>query len=160
MTGLIVSFFDQFPSYNGQKIEIRGSDGYFNATDMSKAMGKRFRDWTRTKFAKELLESISEYSKIPVSKEIEDTPRESARGQEYLIDRGENGVSDVFLHPYVAMSYAMSDAKFQALVNIWIVNLLKTGTVNPHILQWTKEEYLRGVQYNRDDIEFMYGKKK
>lgn len=153
----IVSFFDQFPEYNGVKIEIRGSDGYFNATHMSKAMGKRFRNWTRTKFAQELLQAISEQSRIPVSQEIGDTRLNIERGQNYLIDRGQDGVSDIFLHPYVAMSYAMSDPKFQARVNIWIVNLMTLGTVNPHILQWTIEEVERGIQFNRDDIKEMYG---
>ena len=81
------------------------------------------------------------------------------RGQKYLIDRGENGDSDIWLHPYVAMSYAMAVPKFQAMVNIWIVDLLTLGTVNPHILQWTKEEYQRGIEFNRDDISDMYGSK-
>lgn len=152
----MLAFFDQFPEYKGNKIEIRGSDGYFNAAHMSKAMNKRFRNWTRTKFAKELLDAISAQSRIPVEQGIQDTPLRSERGQKPLIDRGKEGVSDIYIHPYVAMSYAMSDPVFQAMVNIWIVNLMGLGTLNPHVLQWTKEEYQRGVQYNRDDINEMY----
>ena len=157
MSKAMVSFFDQFPLYNGVKISIRGTDGYFSATDMSKAMGKRFRNWTRTKFAQELLEAISEQSRIPVGASVDGTPLRSERGQKYLIDRGEDGVSDIWIHPYVAMSYAMGDPKFQARVNIWIVDLMTIGTVNPHVLQWTQEEYHRGIEMNRDDIKSMYG---
>ena len=47
----IVSFFDQFPEYNGQRISIRGTDGYFSATDMSRVLKKRLTDWRKTKFA-------------------------------------------------------------------------------------------------------------
>ena len=56
----------------------------------------------------------------------------------------------------MALSYAMSVPEFQAEVNIWIVDLMTLGTVNPHVLQWTKEEYFRGMGYNRDDINDMY----
>ena len=56
MSKLMVSFFDNFPEYNGQKIEIRGKDGYVSVRDISKAIGKRFNDLTRTKFAKEVLD--------------------------------------------------------------------------------------------------------
>jgi hypothetical protein len=28
MSKLMLSYFDNFPEYNGQKIEIRGKDGY------------------------------------------------------------------------------------------------------------------------------------
>jgi len=44
MAKLMVSFFDQFPEFNGRKIEIRGTDGYFSATDMSQVVGRRLTD--------------------------------------------------------------------------------------------------------------------
>lgn len=31
--------------------------------------------------------------------------------------------------------------------------------VREAVRQWTREEYERGLQYNRDDIEEMYGKR-
>ena len=69
MSKLMVSFFDNFPEYNGQKIEIRGKDGYVSVRDISKAIGKRFNDWTRTKFAKEVLDELSLQTKLPIARE-------------------------------------------------------------------------------------------
>lgn len=155
MSKLMVSFFDQFPEYNGRKVSIRGEDGYFSAKSMSLAMGKRFRNWSRTKFAKELLDELSKQSGIPIGYE-EGALRSERPSQKPLIDYI-SGDDDIFLHPYVAVSFSMSDPRFQARVNIWVVNLMRLGTVNPHILQWTQEEYQRGIEYNRDDIKDTYG---
>jgi hypothetical protein len=155
----IVSFFDHSPEFAGQPIRIRGIDGYFSGTDMSRAMAafdgtsRRFNDWTRTQFARRLLSRISERSKIPI-----DYADLRSQSQTPLIDYVRGGTSGVWLHPYVAMSYAMSIPEFQAEVNIWIIDLLTLGTVNPHVLQWTREEYLRGMGFNRDDISDMYGR--
>ena len=154
----IVSFFDNLPEYNGHKISIRGEDGYFDATTMSKAMptkgGKprRFNDWTKTQFAKDLLAEISQLSGIPI-----DYDNCRSQSQSPLIDYVRGGQDGIWLHPYVAMSYAMSDPRFQARINIWVIELMKTGTVNPHYLKWSPEEFQRGLTFNRDDIDDMYG---
>lgn len=66
MSKAMVSWFNQFPEYNGRRIEIRGQDGYFSAKDMSAAMGKRFDNWNRTQFAKELLDELSLQSGLPI----------------------------------------------------------------------------------------------
>jgi len=159
----IVSFFDQFPEFEGVKVEIRGEDGYLDATQMGKAMeafdGKkrRFNNWTRTDFVKRLLARLSERSGLPISSDGLDTQKR-VPNQKPLIDWIPGKGNRVWIHPYVAMSYAMSVPEFQAEVNIWIVDLMRLGTVNPHILQWTKEEYQKGLAYNRDDINEMYGR--
>jgi hypothetical protein len=154
----MLSYFDNFPEFNGQKIEIRGKDGYFSATDMSSILQKRLADWRRTDFAKRLLNRLSQKTGMPIEQRL------STRGGEFsttkataLVQYDIDGDQRSWLHPYVAMSYAMSNPEFQADVNIWIVDLMTIGTVNPHILKWTREEYDRGIQYNRDDIEDMYG---
>ena len=153
MANIMVSFFDQFPEFNGVQVEIRGKDGYFDATAMSKAMGgKRFNNWTRTDFAKRLLKALSEQSGIPTH-----YSKLSGDSQTPLIDHVQGSQKGVWLHPYVALSYAMSVPEFQALVNIWIINLARLGTVNPNVLQWTRAELERGIEYNRDDIEDLYG---
>jgi hypothetical protein len=157
----IVSFFDQFPEFEGTKIEIRGDDGYFDATQMGKAMeafdGKtrRFNDWTRRDFTKRLLSRLSERSGIPTDHEDLGT-RNPVPNQKPLIDWTPGRGNRVWIHPYVAMSYAMSVPEFQAEVNMWIVDLMRLGTVNPHVLKWTVEEYRRGLEFNRDDIRDMY----
>lgn len=148
----IVSFFDQFPEYNGVKIGIRGEDGYFDVTAMSKVLGKRFTDWRKTKFAQELLDELTVQTGIPV--DWENPPSQSRKP---LIDYSRGGSSSMFVHPYIALSYAMSNPRFQARINIWIVDLLTLGTVNPHYLKWSQEEYNRGLSFNREDIAEIYG---
>ena len=157
MAKLMVSFFDQFPEYDGKKIEIRGKDGYFSATDMSVALGKRLTDWRKTDFAKRLLARLSQRSGMPLEQRFDGTLGESSHSASALIQYDLKGDQKVWLHPYVAMSYAMSNPEFQAEINIWMVDLMILGTVNPHVLQWTREEIVRGIQFNRDDISDMYG---
>jgi hypothetical protein len=158
MAGKIVSFFDQFPEYNGKKIEIRGTDGYVSVSDISAAIGKRFRNWTRTQFAKDVLEELSIRTRQPIA--LEDTASEiphsklSGVSQKPLID-GPSG-ERIFVHPSVAFGYAMSDAKFFARISLWVTQHQTIGTVNPHVLDWTREEYERGLAFNRDDIKDMY----
>lgn len=154
----MVSWFDQFPEYNGRKVEIRRKDGYFSASDMSAILGKRLTDWKKTDFAKRLLTRLSEKSGMPLEQRFNGTLGESSQGASALIQYDLKGDQKVWLHPYVAMSYAMSNPEFQAEVNIWIVDLLTLGTVNPHILRWTQEEFQRGLKFNRDDISDMYGR--
>ena len=153
----MLKLFDGFPDFAGVKIQTRENDGYVDATQMEKAMtafdGKahRFSDWTARKFTTRLLDRLSERSGIPISND--DCP---APNQKPLIDWVSGRGNRIWLHPYVAMSYAMSLPEFQAEVNIWIVDLMRLGTVNPHVLKWTVEEYQRGLEFNRDDIRDMY----
>lgn len=103
----IVSFFDQFPEFAGVKITVRGDDGYFDATEMGRAMtafdGKkrRFSNWTRSNFAQRLLSSISAQSGIPV-----DWASSPSQDQTPLIDYVGGTGSRVWIHPYVAEQYA------------------------------------------------------
>lgn len=66
MGKLMVSFFDQFPRHNGRKIEIRGKDGYFSATDMTACLNQTFSDWRRTKFATRLIARLADNLRLPV----------------------------------------------------------------------------------------------
>jgi hypothetical protein len=157
MSSAMVSFFDSFPEYDGQKIEIRGKDGYFSATDMSRVLNKRLADWRKTEFAKKLLARLSDRARMPVEERFQGTLGESSQCAKALIQYDLKGDQKVWIHPYVAMSYAMSNPEFQADVNIWIVDLMTIGTVNPNVLQWTKDEYQKGIEFNRDDIREMWG---
>lgn len=164
----IVSFFDQFPEFCGVKIQVRGDDGYFDATQMGDAMeafdGKkrRFNNWTRSDSTTRLLNRLSEKTRIPVTHESLgaqnlDTQNRASK-QKPLIDWVPGRGNRVWVHPYVAMAYAMSLPEFQADVVIWLANLNRMGTVNPHVLTWTIEEYQRGLEFNRDDVRDMYGR--
>ena len=151
MSGSIVSFYDQFPRFDGVEIPIRGEDGYLNATAMSKVLEKRFTDWRKTQFAKRLLKRLSERFGMPVGWEKDTSGRRKP-----LVDYV-RGATSMWVHPTVAMSYAMSNPEFQADVNAWIYELMQYGAVNIHVLKWTKEEFARGQELNRDDIREMYG---
>jgi len=156
----IVSFFDQFPEYNGVKFHFRGSDGYCKVSCLNEAMGgKRFADWYRGKFAKSVISEISRQTGIP-----ERTLRKGRRFSTLpgtwtvgLIDEipGRNG--GVWIHPYLVTAYALQDPILYARVSIWLTDLMRLGTINPHVLQWTIEEYHRGLEFNRDDVRELYG---
>lgn len=161
MSRAMLSFFDQFPEYNGQKIEIRGKDGYVSVRDINKAINKRFNNWTRTRFAKEVLEELSLLTGLPVANsEMElmsksDYSLMSSRSNA-LIDYVRGDESSVFVHPSVAFAYSMSEPKFFARISLWLSQMQEMGTVNPHVKDWTQEEFQRGLKFNRDDINDMY----
>jgi KilA-N domain len=167
MAGAIVSFFDQFPEYNGQKIEIRGTDGYFCATDMSQVLEKRFTDWRKTQFAQRLLVRLSERLRLPLDWENSPSRTQNILGGRILPGKKQTPLVDyvpgrgekIWVHPAAAMSYAMSNPEFQADINVWIYELMTSGTVNVHVLKWTTEEIKRGLQYNRDDVDELYGRR-
>lgn len=46
--------------YNGVIIPVREKDGFINATAMCKVGGKRFPDWYRTVYAKEIINALEE----------------------------------------------------------------------------------------------------
>ena len=61
--------------FHGTIIRQRPSDGYFDATAMCKATGKKFNDYRRLKSTKEFLEELSDFvvkkpvAGIPVSEQ-------------------------------------------------------------------------------------------
>ena len=158
MPNLMVSWFDQFPRFDGNTVEIRGKDSYFSATDMNRILGKLVAECKKTSFAKRLLARLSEKSGMAIEQRLQTRGGESSTPATALIQYDTDGDQKTWLHPYVAMSYAMSNPEFQAEINMWVVDMLTLGTVNPHVLRWTQEEYQRGLKFNRDDINDMYGR--
>ena len=75
-----------------------------------------------------------------------------------LIDYVRGDESSVFVHPSVAFAYSMSNAKFFARISLWLSQMQETGTVNPHVKDWTQEEFQRGLKFNREDINDMYSR--
>ena len=145
----MVSFFDQIPEWNGVKFRFRGSDGYCEVSSLNKAMkGKRFDNWARSNFAKTVIEEISSLTGIPIRSEGGSSDLRTP-----LIDYDRSTGGGIWIHPYLVSAYALQDPKLYARVSIWLGNLMYLGTVNPHILEWTREEYERGVGYNREDIQ-------
>lgn len=154
----VVSFFDQFPEWNGHRFQFRGTDGYANVTALSKAIGKRFRDWTKTKFAQKYLQELSNIHRIPVGYEIaeKDPAKILAGSKKPLIDYI-SGDKEMYVHKDVAIGFCMSDPVLMARVVVWMSNMDKFGTANPHVNDWTGIEIAMGIEFNRDDIKEMYG---
>lgn len=150
---IIVSYFDQFPEWNGIRFEFRGEDGYVNVTTLNQALNKRFTDWRKTKFAQELLDELSQGYSMPI--DWEDSP---SRSEKPLVDYVRGDEQKMYVHPAVALSYCMSNPRLQARINMWILNMLTLGTPTPHHKDWTTLEYLRGMEFNRDDICDLYGR--
>ena len=99
----ILSYFDQFPEFEGTKIEIRGDDGYFDATQMGKAMDafdgkkRKFSNWTRTSDGKRILSKLSKHLGKPIFwDEGSDFPL-----VDWLTGRGNH----IWIHPEVAKEY-------------------------------------------------------
>ena len=157
----IVSFFDQFPEYNGVKFHFRGSDGYCKVSSLNKAMGgKRFADWMKTKFAQSVVGEISKQTGIPINTEFQEKGGRlstlSSSPKIGLIDAEIGRGKGIWIHPYLVTAYALQDPVLYARVSIWLTDLMRLGTINPHLLKWTVEEYQRGLAFNRDDIKDMY----
>ena len=150
----IVSFFDQFPEYNGVKFHFRGFDGYCEVSSMNKAMGnKRFNNWRRSSFAQRVIEELSKQTGLPVDWESQEGYSDNSTP---LIDYDRSTGGGVWIHPYLVTVYALQDPVLYARVSIWLTDLMRLGTINPHLLKWTVEEYQRGLAFNRDDIKDMY----
>ena len=142
MTKLMVSFFDQFPSYNGHDIEIREKDGYVSVKDIGAAINKHFNDWTKTRFAQKVLNELSLVHSLPI-----DGSRVNSQGETPLIDSVQGRSEGIMVHPTVAIAYAMSDAQFFARVAVWLVKMRQTGTDTPHVLEWTRNEFERANRF-------------
>lgn len=88
--------------------------------DISKALGKRFNNWTRTRFAKDVLEELSLLTGFPITNSEaglaskSDYSKMSSRPNDYV--RGDEGA--IFVYPSVAFAYSMSDARFFARISL------------------------------------------
>ncbi len=101
--------------FHGATIRQR-SDGYLNATDMCKAVGKKFNDYKRLKSTQEYLEVFILKAGIPAIRIIE-------------VKTGRYG--STWIHPKIAVHLAMwCSPEFAVLVTDWVFELLTTGTVS------------------------------
>lgn len=101
----------------GLNIICRAMDGYINATQLCKAGGKMFNDWSKIKKSNDFIRELSVSTKIFV-----DT----------LIKYEINGSTDraTWVHPQVAINIAQwISPAFDVKVSKWIYELLVCGTV-------------------------------
>lgn len=151
----IVSFFDQFPEYEGRSVEIRGSDGYVSVTDLNGILGKRFTDWRKTAYSKDLLDELSKIYRIPI--DLGESSQINSKALVHREFRGGREGNKIYVHPAVAIAYCSSNGRFMARVSAWVANMAMNGAATIHVQDWTAMEYLRGVEFSRDDIREMYG---
>ncbi len=133
--------------FKGQKIRIRPDDRYVCLTDMAKASGKRYPDWSRLDSTKSYLETLSGSVQIPTDQLIEVNESSGLN-----INRGTWG------HPKVAIRFAQwcSD-EFAVQVDFWVDELMTTGKVELNRVQPTelevnqsRTEYLKSIQWLQD----------
>jgi len=114
--------------FHGATIRQR-SDGYLNATDMTKATGKKFKDYRRLKSTKAFLVELSDFTnKIPV-RLISLTEQNQQLIQ--TIQGGTPEKQGTWIHPYVAINLAQwCSPVFAVIVTDWIYGLLTKGSVS------------------------------
>lgn len=120
MADLILKQWDNFG------IRIR-EDRYVSLTDMARASGKKVKDWTKTAQTKSYLNELSSVVNIiPTGRNQESRALvEVYQGQNYGEFQGTWG------HPKVALRFAQwCDEKFAIQVDVWIDELLTTGSVS------------------------------
>jgi hypothetical protein len=119
---------------------------YVSLGDIAKPFGKRIDNWMRLEQTTSLLREFSQepsYNGIPPIKTKE----------------GRGG--GTFAHPDIAIQFAQwCSPGFALWVSRQIRHLLEYGEVNLHHTEWTREQHVNGIQYNRDDIEEMYGSRR
>lgn len=126
-------------------VEFYRSGAYCNLNDIAKPFGKRVDNWMRLKSTTSLL------------REFEQDP--CYNGNPGILTKEGRG-GGTFAHPDIAIQFAQwCSPGFALWVSRQIRHLLEFGEVNVHYREWTSEQRLQGVQYNRDDIEAMYGER-
>lgn len=89
------------------------SDGYLNATEMCKANGKLYADYTRLESTKEYLNELSSDMGIPILKLIE------------IKKGGSSKFQGTWIHPHVAIHLAQwLSPKFAVAVSKWVFRFM------------------------------------
>ena len=125
-------------------VELLRSGAYVNLNDIARPFGNRVDNWKRLQSTQELFlsfDSDPSYNGAPavVSKE------------------GRKGGS--FAHPDIAIQFAQwCDPGFALWVSRQIRHLMIFGEVNLHHTEWTPQQRLQGLLYNREDINDLYSR--
>lgn len=118
-------------------VNQRVTDGFINATEICKAAGKNFADYTRTQNTKDFLEALSADMGIPITELIEQ------------IKGGIPQFQGTWVHPQVAINLAQwASPKFAVLVSKWVFEWMNGTTPNKTALPYHLQRYL----INRSEI--------
>ena len=127
-------------------VDFLRSGAYVNLNDIAKPFGKRVDNWMRLKSTTSLLSEFSEdpsYGGAPAFRSKE----------------GRGG--GTWVHPDIAIQFAQwCSPGFALWVSRQIRYLMTYGEVNVHYTEWSASDRLQGQQYNRDDIDELYGRRR
>lgn len=94
---------------DGSLVNQRAIDGYVNATEMCKAVGKKFNDYSRLSATGEFLEELSRSAGIPADQLV------------LTVGFGPNNTRGTWVHPDVAINLGQwCSPKFAVAVSRWI----------------------------------------
>jgi hypothetical protein len=115
--------------YNGVLILQRG-DGYWNATAMCQANGKRWNNYLRNQETQEFLAELSREMQIPVARIRATGATTDEIGLVDTVQGGPSSLQGTWVHRRVAIDLARwCSPAFAVRVNGWVEELLTTGRV-------------------------------
>lgn len=111
-------------------VEQRASDGYINATAMSKAAGKKIANYSENDSTKQFLQALSADIGIPISELVQ------------TIKGGEPHLQGTWVHPQVAIHMAQwLSPQFAVQVSKWVFDWM-SGKGQPAKLPYHLERHL------------------
>jgi hypothetical protein len=123
-------------------VDVRYEDGYVNATQLGKAMGKEFNDWYRLKSTKELIEALSYETRIsvlatnsetgiPVSATNPETGISTTKFVKIIKGGNDKLKQGSWIHPDLVIQYAQwGSPKYAITVSRYMRELHLTGSIN------------------------------
>ena len=129
-------------------LEFIRSNQYSNLSEIAKPLGKRVDNWTRLESTKALLEAFEEDPAYRGILPFIDRNLRSEGTGKFVAGGG------LYAHPDIAVQFAQwCSPKFALWVSRQIRHLMEHGEVNLHHREWTTEQYIQGMELNRDDDE-------
>jgi hypothetical protein len=154
-------------NFGGQFIGFFRKGAYCNLNDIAEATGKRLDNWMRLKSTKDYVAAFkadrSYNGKEPFKIVRGDIRRlKPIQATNSLQNEGTGErLEGTWAHPDLAIEFARwCSPAFGLWCNRQIRHLLTHGEVNLHHAEWTPQQHSKGIQYNRDDIEDMYGSRR
>jgi hypothetical protein len=143
-------------NFEGQFIGFLRKGAYVRLNDVANATGKRLDNWMRLESTKAYVAAFKA-DRSYNSKE----PFKIVKGGDTSDLRYRNEAQPLqgtWAHPDMVIEFARwCSPAFGLWCNRQIRHLLEYGKVNLHHTEWTPQQHECGIQYNRDDIDDMYG---
>jgi hypothetical protein len=132
-------------------VDFLRAGSYVNLNDIAKPFGKRVNNWTRLKSTQDLFKAFGEDPSYNGVSPFRDRNLRSESTGKFTQGGG------LYAHPDIAIQFAQwCSPAFALWVSRQVRHLITYGEVNLHYTEWSPEQRLRGVQFNRDDINDMY----